>query len=236
MGMRARPRTGRLLSAVAGLSAALFFSSCGIEDYLYLNPVSTYSAYPTYLSFTLPADQPVEYFRNYRIYYRIYTSDTGPTGATIGISDIGNSAMVSDYNALAPYLSSSENAPVYVQSLLEDQLGYHDLSVAGENIADLLDINDKTLTLDFDPTSNGFGVCALTIEGVGYETLRSVINPQPDGTFNYSRDLAADGNADIEDGGDAYAYAAFVIVAVGIDSNASIVFSAPTFLGILSLP
>ncbi len=225
----------RLFSPAFMIVLSLGFLSCGIENYLYLNPVSSYSAYPTYLSFTLPADQPSGYFKNYRIYYRIYTSATGPTGATIGVADIGNAALVSDYNALAPYFSSSENAPVYVQSLLEDQLGYYDLALAGVDITELLAENDKALTLDFDPV-NIFNEVVLTIDGTGYAARRSVINPIPDSTFYYSNDLAESVDADIEDGGDGYAYAAFVIVAVGIDSNASIVFSAPTFLGTLNLP
>lgn len=245
-----RRRIGVLLFFV---SLLLIFSSCGIDNYLYLYPVTQVSAIGTnYISWYLPSTQVSGYFKYYRIYYRLYKSHT-TVSSSIAPGDFNtiNTTLYSDYLKIAPYFNLTTNAPVYVQSIFEDQLHYLELSLDGTSLSNVL--NDSIpgsaskIALDFSLSSSNT-VPVLTLYGLTntyyYNLLRSVTNPTPTsdaGYFYYSDALYnstsdADIASDTTTGTSTYIYGAFYIVAVGKDDNGSTVLSSPTLLGVVQLP
>lgn len=234
------------------LSLTLISSSCGIDNYLYLYPVTQVSTSGTsYISWYLPSTQVSGYFKYYRIYYRLYKSHI-PVTTSISPGDFSNinTTLYSDYTKIAPYFNLTTNAPVYVQSIFEDQLHYLELSLEGTSLSNLLNDSlpgsSSKIALDFSLVSPNT-VPVLVVYGLTYTNyynlLRSVINPTPttDGGYFYYSDLLynSTSDADIADtttGTSTYIYACFYIVAVGKDDNGSTVLSTPTLLGVVQLP
>jgi hypothetical protein len=235
------------------LSVTLFSSSCGIDNYLYLYPVTQVNTSgTTYISWYLPSTQVSGYFKYYRIYYRLYKSHFLAT-SSIAPGDFNNinTTLYSDYTKIAPYFNLTTNAPVYVQSIFEDQLHYLELSLEGTSLSNVL--NDSLLgsslkiAFDFSLMSPNT-VPVLVLYGLTYTNyytlLRSVVSPTPltdKGHFFYSDLLYnsttdADIVADTTTGTNTYIYACFYIVAVGKDDNGSTVLSTPTLLGVVPLP
>lgn len=235
------------------LSITLISSSCGIDNYLYLYPVTQVSnSGTTYISWYLPSTKVSGYFKYYRIYYRLYKSHYLAASSIVpGDFNNINSTLYSDYLKIAPYFNLTTNAPVYVQSIFEDQLYYLELSLDGSSLSNLL--NDSLpgsslkVALDFSLTSPN-KTPVLVLYGLTYTNyytlLRSIINPTPttdNGHFYYSNLLYnsttdADIAADTTSGTSNYIYGAFYIVAVGKDDNGSTVLSTPTLLGVVQLP
>jgi hypothetical protein len=94
----------------------------------------------------------------------------------------------------------------------------------------------KKISIDFNTQATGINYPILTIDSSKYKIVRSITNPIPSSSFIYSSTMMANTNADVENGGEGYAYVCLYILAAGIDDNASIVLSTPAFLGVYKLP
>jgi hypothetical protein len=130
-------RTNFLLKLI--LPAALLFS-CGLEDYIYLEPVDT--AYATGVNsaiIVLPTANSTspndEYFRFYAIYYRIYISDLSLDSITSSQQryDV-NPALASHYNTLEPYTTNDNVSPNAIGSVFSN-LRYHPLYLSLDKTA-----------------------------------------------------------------------------------------------------
>ncbi|MDR2797819.1 MAG: hypothetical protein LBB80_05700 [Treponema sp.] len=235
-----------------------WLSSCGIEDYAFLYPVSgrVEVEFNSKATIMLSMAGASEYFTHFTIYYRIYISAVSLSGY-IGQGDLStlNPTLDSDYRTFLPYTSNTDTTiSTSVGSLFRNR-SYQALTVEGTNIEDLLSPNarNKTLTLDFIQIPGTIPV--LIIDNTSYKLQRStgngLFNPVPqDRYFFNSPELNTNANAppvsssinadvaalsgttaDVR-----YTYVSLYIVATGIDPNFSPVYSAPTFIAILRLP
>jgi hypothetical protein len=135
--------------------------------------------------------------------------------------------------------------------------GYRVLDLYNGNIDNLLDANSHTVIFEFpqSPTDPTQPWPYLTIASGGgpmtgpYYLYRatSLLNPRPDRFFMRSADLIdrnfinSNTNADVVDdtrsGSERHAYAAFFIVAAGLDTTTfSAIYSTPAFVGVFLLP
>jgi hypothetical protein len=232
-------------------------SSCGIEDYAFLYPVSGQVEVElnSKATLTLSMGEVSEYFTHFTLYYRIYISVV-PLLGYIGSGDLStlNSTLDSDYSAFLPYTSNTDNTiSTSVGSLFRNR-NYYALTVEGADIEDLLSPNsrNKTITLDFIQIPGAIPV--LIIDNTSYKLQRStgngLFNPLPEDRYflntpelnTKTTATAASINADVAalpSGTSAYVrytYVSLYIVATGIDPNFSPIYSAPTFIAILRLP
>jgi hypothetical protein len=94
------------------LPAALFFS-CGLEDYIYLEPVDiAYATGVTNATIVLPNNSSNSYFRFYTIFYRIYIGDQSPLSMmTSSDRNLFNPTLASHYNTLEPYTTNDNVSP-----------------------------------------------------------------------------------------------------------------------------
>lgn len=228
-------RRGALLPGCLALILAV---SCGIDNYLYLYPVTNiWVRDQAYASFVLPSDQAdlEDYFTGYRIFYRIYASNNSVAGV-IGSSQYAavNPRLAGHHAVFASYFKAEDNAPNYIQSVFENA-GYHILEYGeGERPLTGTAVHGKTAAVDFlyEPSA------VLSIEGSIYRLKRSQgasgLNPPGEYLLKYSPDLAG---SDVEPNaeGSAYAYAALYILAQGRDDNGSLAYSAPNLIGVFEL-
>ncbi|MDR1099523.1 MAG: hypothetical protein LBL28_03495 [Treponema sp.] len=242
------------------LLGLVLFSTCGIDDYIYLYPVQE-SAINVRLveeaTVTLPPAQTSEgpYFTHFVIYYRIYISELRIDSVTPDIMRTVNTALSNDYNAIYPSTSnnsSSTSVNTNVGSLFSTRR-YYELALDGTNIESLLDdtAQGQTLTISFP---NQINVIPSLSRGGGtaYNLRRSngsnTFNPQPPtlnfintAELNRPENAIPTVNADVADqqgiSGPRYAYVSLYIVKIGRDTNTlSTIYSAPTFIGVLRLP
>jgi hypothetical protein len=244
-----------------GVFAGCFSGACGMEDYIYLDPVQESSITVRLtedatlkLPFSIPEE--VWYFTHFSIFYRIYISGI-PQSSAITSPELMrtiNTALYSDYNSIYPSTSSaatSTSVNTNIASLFSN-LKYYELELEGENIQSVLGAGSQgqELRLQFPPQPGSIPV--LVLGGGGEKRLyRStgdgLFNPQPNRYFvnaselNASVNATTTGNADVADqsgiSGKRYAYVSMYIAKVGRDSNTfANIYSAPTFIGILSLP
>jgi hypothetical protein len=189
----------------------LFFASCGMEDYFYLNPVDegAISLGPANASATivLPNFSTAEYyyFTNFSLFYRIYVSDSNMITTypyyTNELSLI-NSSLASDFSALSYYTSNTTTVITNLGSQFSSRR-YYTLELSGANIEDkngVLGISSlgRQITLDFSP---GGGAPALVIQASGqsYPLRRTggdgIFFPVPsDRLFLNTADLNSSGN------------------------------------------
>ena len=246
-------RPGTRLFPVLLLSIA--FGACGIDDYIYLDPVTKTDWRPSLqrISFTLPSDQTEDYFDNYVIYYRLYPSSVNKLGISFSEGDFSsiNASMYSDYSRIYPYSTADDEAPVSLQSLFENSLVYKELylgasvaskdglgTITGEIDAGTLlteDVAGKTLSIDFDLANVGAPHPCLIMDGVKYRLLRrgSTAAPKPTRDFLYYSGMSGE---DFEGSAQDNTYAVFYIVAKGTDLSFSTILSRAAFLGALQLP
>jgi hypothetical protein len=233
----------------------LFFLSCGIDEYVYLEPVPMGSVRsrqgnPDIIDITLPNSfiQSPEFFRNYSIFYKIYLSNYPPAGS-ISIDDYDdiNPTLNSDYIAIEPYTnvtpSDTSISPQSVERVFSSR-DYKKIAVEGENIDTLLDntTDNKILALDFSDTAN-IDNPVLTLDGGDSYILRRAIESfASSNTFNNNEILLSsaipDDNDDaamnIENATECYVM--LYIVKEGIDINFSRIYSFPTSIGLFRLP
>jgi len=244
-------------SALLLLLLFLFFS-CGLETYVYLNPVESITIRGmNSVSIILPKEQPANYFRYYTIYYRIYISDVNLTSITNDTQRRQiNPNLANHYNVLDPYTTSDNVSPNALESVFE-RLKYHFLYIDAAGTA-------RSINTVLDITVLGFAVFNAMVEldftvnppvmtvnsGTPFVLNRASTNftPRPDrlfvnttGTGNLSdSSIISDVvNADverIEAGSGLFTYVSMYIFAVGIDENYSPLYSKPKHIGIFRLP
>jgi hypothetical protein len=250
-----KKRTGEVF-----LLAAFFCilqSSCGIEDYYYLYPVTKENGNITVTgndlaAITLPQLPALSatYFTHFTIYYRIYVTDEDVLDSSTeqGLSRI-NSTLASDYSYFARYIDSETN--VTNMGALFTSKSYYPLEVQGSSInQNVLNPSSqgKTVVLDF---AAGRNPTLAIIGGQTFTLWRSTndgkFSPQPNRFFVNHSDLYnptyinANNNADVI-GKDSmvlatrFTYAALFIVVTGLDANYSPIYSTPAFIGVLKLP
>jgi hypothetical protein len=231
------------------------FSSCGIEDYAFLFPVSgrVEVELNSKATIILSMAEVTDYFTHFTVYYRIYISAV-PLSGSIGQGDLStlNPTLDSDYRTFLPYTSNTDTTISTSIGNLFRNRNYQALTVEGADIEALLSPNsrNKTLALDFIQIPGTIPV--LIIDNTSYKLRRSsgdgLFNPVPqDRYFLNSLELNTNANATSSINADVvalsgtaaavrYTYVSLYIVATGIDPNFSPIYSAPTFIAILRLP
>ncbi|GHV75957.1 hypothetical protein AGMMS49942_07780 [Spirochaetia bacterium] len=241
--------------------STLGLGSCGIEDYPYLDPVD--SGIPLRLNTTafirLPDFSGNIYFRTFVIYYRIYISGLSIPG-TVSTSQMYqiNSSLTSDYNAMLSYTdtSSTTTAPSNMGSVFSNRR-YYTLALENASIDNVLgSAGGGVITLDFADTS---GRPSLIIGDTRmpsnnpyarYRLFRysesGFMRPYADNRyFVNSNDInngayintATYTNLDVQyNSASGYTYVSMYILAYGVDSNFSNIYSTPTFIGVFRLP
>jgi hypothetical protein len=232
----------------------MLFSSCGIEDYLYLYPVPESNITVVFnekATIRLPSSSNYDSVSNFHftLFYRIYVS--GMSLNSVSISDYSalNPTLASDYNVFLPYRDTSSTNTVNVSAVgtIFRNRNYYTLELESANIDNVLASGDKTLTLDFLQIPGQIPV--MEIDGTSYTLFRSNgggnFKPEPDRYFRVSDELTESANATSLANADVvsasgtpaekHAYVAFYIVASGMNSNFSPVYSAPAFVGVLRL-
>jgi hypothetical protein len=239
----------------------LLFSTCGIEDYPFLNPVpaGNVTVEMNYKA-TIFLPSGIEYFTHFTIYYRIYLSNSQQAGSidNVDLMRMVNSTLASDYSAFLPYTSNdNSNVSTPIGNLFSGR-SYRSIAVVDYTIeSDVLASGGHYISLDFTQTAEQ-GPPTLNIlqqgsdQVLAYILLRSngggLFTPVPVDRYflnttelNSSINASTTINADVVDvssstGGARYAYVALYIVVTGIDNNFSPIYSAPTFIGVLRLP
>jgi hypothetical protein len=119
------------------LCALLFFFSCGIEDYVYLEPVQyVNSSGVSTARMPIPGNSGNSAFRYYNIYYRIYLSDYSLESISTDVQrNQINPALASHYNTIDPYTSDDNVSPNAIASIFSS-LNYHTLYYLGSNRID----------------------------------------------------------------------------------------------------
>ena len=224
------------------------FGSCGLENYVYLNPVvdilKPLGGIGTIASITFPSQQPQDEFRNYMIFYRIYLSDepvpptfTGVPSQLIPV----NTELANHYSFLERYTSDDTISAVPIDSIFRNR-GYFPIYASPDGVIvrplqNILYTASGTIHLSFfsDPYPS-----FLDTFNIKYFLFRASNTSRPDRTFNYSSQLNNDTNIDVQQntgtGTTNCAYVSMYIVATGIDGNYTPLFSRPTHIGIFPLP
>jgi hypothetical protein len=250
--VRKPPYFPRVLT-IPALFLALFLSSCGIEVYHYLPPVSSGSittSANTYARIYLPGVSSPD-FTHFALYYRIYISDQNRTGFSLSASDLQsiNTSLYSDYNYLNNYTDTGSATTVNTASVMGNR-SYQPLFFQlgpGSYSNTVLTAPGTTVELYFPPSGP-----YLRRSGVDLPLIRSngggAFDPRPDRLFTNKPDLYnpsyinANFNADVVapsgPGSSRHAYAAIYIATAGINEQAGYVpiFSNPTLVGIFLLP
>jgi hypothetical protein len=185
-------------------------------------------------------------------------SDISEESPSAGNFTTINPVLAQDYSAIAAYINSTTTGNTSMGPLFQNR-NYNLLEISSGNLDSFLSSGfPRTVILEF-PQNQGQLTRPwpyLTIDGGGpYYLYRSTGNgrfnpmPQDDRHFMNFPDLTnpsyinQNNNADvvnksgISDTATRHAYAAFFIVAVGLDTNTfSSIYSTPAFVGVLRLP
>jgi hypothetical protein len=233
--------------------------SCGLEAFYYIDniPLSVYE--DTSSTVNLPSSSYEgysTYFKNFIIFYRIYSSanfvQTGMilTGSGTNNDRITiNSALNSDYNSLwslTDITSTSFNPSTSLENTFDNR-NYFKLALEGADVDSVLGSRalGGTLLIRFDPRNTIQPT--LNLSGTSYVLQRAtdLSAPEPDRRFLnapelYDRDNAnVDINADVAAGtGEIrYTYVSMYIAAKGtsLEMPPQNIYSQPTFLGIFRL-
>ena len=245
----------------------LFYVSCGLESFVFLEPIELVSvtgvnrADVSLPSQPSPAD---DYFRSYVIYYRIYLTDTYvPNFTSDPQRSMVNTYLAQHYSTLERYTTPNNSSASGIDGIFRS-LNYYPLYVSDSGIikasSDILRPPsygnsspppfppDNIVQLDF----TDYQIPVLIL--YPYNAALTVSLPlnrahnftsTPDRLFNYTNDLATssispDENADVQQktgtGVTLTAYVSMYIIATGIDTNYSPIYSRPTHIGIFNLP
>lgn len=204
--------------------------SCGIDNYIYLAPVSSINRSVDTISVSLPnADQPDDYFLGYKIYYKIYLS-TQTFTSVITTSNFAslNNALNSDYSKISPYLSTDSVVSINMDSFFKDTL-YYQLKVANNDLQSLLAATSLTYSFTLKNTKSNL---SITIGDNDYNLQRNVNDN--DSLFKYSEQIIGNDVATVYN--HSTGYVVFYIFAYGTDEYGASIFSKPALLGVLQLP
>jgi hypothetical protein len=250
----------RFILILGLLFGAGLFSSCGIEDYLFLNPVPVGNiSLPSLNTSAVIALPNIDlahyyYFSHFTIYYRIYISGIDVSGA-INEGQLGsiNPSLLTDYSALIPYTNTDTVISTSIATLFGNRK-YYTLNLSGADMDNVLGAASlgRTAVLDFALTPGRRPT--LRFEGgvlpAEYTLYRSTGNgafsPLPDRFFlnsselNRSDNVSEKRNNDVADypglSGTRYTYVALYILVTGTDSNYTPIYSRPTYVGVFRLP
>ena len=240
------------------LLITLFLATCGLEDYPFINPVQESGIVR---SSNNNARVPISndndannFFSHYTIFYRIYVSNVRSFVTTPEIFSTINGTLDSDYSYyFLPVISST--TPGGDMHNLFSSRGYKYLCLEGNEIKNVLTSSVFDHILEFDFPSNSRPVLRIkdnnNITISTYTLWRSdgdrTFSPRPNRYFVHSTDLIKSSNlndntnADVTDltaysgPPERYTYAAFFIVAVGIDGFSNF-YSNPTLIHVFQLP
>ncbi|MDR2701889.1 MAG: hypothetical protein LBB72_05610 [Spirochaetaceae bacterium] len=234
--------------------------SCGIENYIYLDAVETViDTDVNKAQFILPNTNTSteEYFRYYAIYYRIYLSDLDLTG-TINTATLRNSinpVLNSHFNSIEPYIDNENYAPSGIYSVFT-RLNYFSLYVTLEDKINEVEPGARLkpgelVSLDFTDSSKGPFMTVNNDPSTSLYLFRSSnANPYPqkdDRLFFWTDDLFESDNINAERNRDVEkpvtnfnelnktAYVSMYVLAVGIDTTFSPVYSRPCHIGIFKI-
>ena len=243
-------------SAVALCLAALFilFAACGIEVYIYLEPVSTYINKPgsavdealNYVAFVTSdvanAASASDYFRGFEIYYRIYNN---VTTLNSDVSAIDSYSEDDDTQALAySYLISTKS---YSRLTASDRLtDYPLIPSASSNRAVYIRIYStvsgaytagiKVYQLA-SPYASSEDATLLADYGSARRTISSVSRNA--NAYTFQLDYISSGNSDVywssSSTSDGTLYVQFYVMAYGYDESFSNIYSAPYNLSYITL-
>jgi hypothetical protein len=248
---------GRKKTLFPAVLLLLLCSTCGIDEYLYLDPPELLSIHADQATVLLPAPSSSN-FLHYTVYYRIYISDELITNvpAESQLSVI-NPLLNEDYSAFKRY---TENENLMPPSTLFPGRHYFKLELAPPNNIDGILATGGSLVFDFpepdpDPSKT---IPFLTRGGSSYNLYRSAngFNPLPPNTspryrlFQNTSDLNTSANAfqhdpntnaDVADktitaNSSRHTYVSLYIMAEGVDDHYSPIYSRPTRIGVFMLP
>jgi hypothetical protein len=239
-----------------------FIFSCGMEDYLYLNPVDegniSLVAPNTTATIVLPSFSTTEYyyFTNFSLFYRIYVSDVNIiTTYPYYSSDLSpiNSTLASDFSALSYYTSSTTTVVTNLGSQFSNRK-YYTLELQDADIERVLSSSSfgNRIALDFSTGRAPVLIVGASSASEQTYTLRRTggdgnFFPVPSNRlFFNTQDLNSSANAtvlinnDVADkssaSGQRYTYVSIYIVTTGRDTNFTPLYSRPTHVGIFTLP
>jgi hypothetical protein len=249
----------RFLFLFLGFISLGVFLSCGIDEYQYLDSVSTGNIQVTLnerVTIQLPSIN-ANYFTHFTIFYRIYISAYNAPGTIqTSYSELSriSPTLASDYSSIEPStttaVNNNNNSTSNASSIFKSR-NYYELAYQSEgNVRegkDVLNTQNTTLLIDF-PTTMYYPY--LTIKGDTWDLYRSTgsgnFTPVPDRYFVNTSELNSSDNAISTRNGDVannsvtgqrYTYASLYIVATGLDQQSyTPIYSIPTFIGIFRLP
>ena len=222
--------------------------SCGIEEYYFLPqpPEVITREMASNATFYLPSISSYYYAEGYMIFYRIYLSDyfTDVSISTSSLMSNINPALLSDYNALLPFVDQTVNTSLATINTFLNR-NYSKLEISGDNINSVLSTNGGSINIQFPPSEPPF----LTLNGgpVKHELLRSnyrkTFSFQPSDRYfffnqalntiseNINLDIAARANTQPN-----HAYVSMYVIAIGTNpENWNTIISNPTFINIFKL-
>lgn len=235
------------------------FISCGIEDYVYLDPIPAGNinerlGETATISLPNSSSQSI-YFTHYSIFYRIYLSNQIIAGSISegNLSGI-NSTLNSDYFAIKPYTNVASGdtniSPSNIANIFANR-NYNRIAVEGTSIETLLNntSDGKLMTLDFTVRGTYDNNPILTLDSVPYQLRRSLdagnFSPKPDGDYAFKNNSEIrdsnniqDFNKDVANAANATeCYISLYILKEGIETSGfTRIYSFPTFIGIFRLP
>lgn len=232
-----------LLRAAAGIYALCILSACGIDEYIYLEPVSNIVNNPTdtdvasykYYSFiTKDADNSSNasgYFKGWEIYYRIYNSKSDRSADTTAIASKVDTDPANAFNFVSTTkkyrrmttIHGTDTTALYSAPLLGISSSNRSIFIRPLPFGDEY---PAEFTADGTPVSNSEGPALV---------WRSVSDVQAK-TFEFA-DIAAD-DADVQynsaSGTEEWYLQAYVF-AYGFNSTFKVIYSEPVSLGSISI-
>lgn len=236
---------------VAVTAGALAAASCGIDFYVYLEPVpaASYKYLEKVTTFSLPSNQVGGgYFTEYQVFYKIYYSkkdqqtsiDQNLSTELVAIRQ----ELYDDYMRIRPY-TTGDKAPTDLASQLERAPRFFKASFADPVLDPLIESPSIQSPLgasakgdariDFNMSGQGYGHPILIVNGAPYRLLRDeyIDSRTSKRDFLFSAGLSG---GDVTGQSEPYAYVLFYIAASGSADGFSSMYSKPTFLGIFKLP
>jgi hypothetical protein len=241
------------------LGCFLLLSTCGMEDYPYLEPIRE-DAITRELNVRATIPLPFvssQEFTHFVIYYRIYISDESILSEILptDMSRI-NTTLYGDYSAFYPY-TNTDNTTVSTQiGTLFANRKYYSLYSASVDMNSLLSSSSMSQRIVIDFAQINGRKPTIELGGAEYILWRTTgrersgeanfdIEPD-DRSFINTQDLNSDTNArsDIINNdvvnktisGPRYTYVSMYIVATGYDNNYNPIYSQPARIGTFRLP
>ena len=243
------------LKKLAILFLFSFFSSCGIQENYYLPQIPENNIRRTDNTaavLNIPSINSYYFSRGYRIFYRIYISNSLTSAGIDTNNDRSNinSALVNDFNVFEPIANPANTTSITNRNTFINR-SYFELELEGTtDIISVLTQAGGTVSIEFLQIPGMHPV--LTINEKNYNLLRSTgegtrtFSPLPEDRYFFStpelnayENAVSDVNGDVAGRSDAsdYAYVSMYIVAMGNDpTNFTPVYSKPTLINIFRLP